>query len=80
MFETKAINQKEFIGTPDNDHHWLSIGTTYQINTAHSVDLGLSYLISADQRVTEISPLQKEVTGTQSVSGFLVGLQYNYSF
>jgi long-chain fatty acid transport protein len=80
MYETKAIDQKEFLGTPDNDHHWLSMGTSYQFNSAHSVDLGLSYLISADHEVTELSTTQKSVTGTQSVSALLMGLQYNYRF
>ncbi|CAM2795434.1 OmpP1/FadL family transporter [Vibrio rarus] len=90
MHDTSAQNDLTSISVPDSDRNWLSAGASYHFTADSTLDFGITYLIGADQSVTESAPLvdpaSGQVIGSHNISAttradaILVGLQYSQSF
>ncbi|WP_430459646.1 OmpP1/FadL family transporter [Thalassolituus sp. LLYu03] len=70
---------------PDNDRQWLTVGATYNVNDAWSVDAGLAYLIMDKSEINEynydLTDTQKgydNLKGEFEVDALGISFQANY--
>ncbi|EOU2462277.1 outer membrane protein transport protein [Vibrio navarrensis] len=79
MYDTSAQDSLTSISVPDSDRQWLSTGFTYNIDAKSNIDLGFTYLIGDDVKVTENSA-GTPLTATTRADAILFGLQYSRTF
>ncbi|MPW35398.1 outer membrane protein transport protein [Vibrio sp. B1Z05] len=92
MHDTSAQDELTSISVPDSDRNWISAGASYHFTENSTLDFGITYLIGADQNVSESTqfpaPLpdgsvglgNNTITATTRADAILVGLQYNQKF
>ncbi|BBM64149.1 long-chain fatty acid transporter [Vibrio alfacsensis] len=80
MYDTSAQDEKTSVSVPDSDRQWFSAGATYHIDNASNVDIGFTYLLGKDVKVTETSSLGSTIEATTRADAILFGLQYSRSF
>lgn len=73
------------LSIPDADRDWYSIGASFKVGDAGSVDASLMYLTGGSVEVLETKQFNAAVSSTftgklSKVDVFLYGVQYNYSF
>lgn len=78
MYDTSAQDQDKSISVPDSDRQWLSTGFGYKLDEKSNIDLGFTYLLGKDVKVTEGS--SSSITGTTHADAIMFGLQYSRTF
>ncbi|WEM43040.1 outer membrane protein transport protein [Photobacterium sp. DA100] len=77
MHDTSAQDKITSISVPDSDRNWFSGGFTYHIDSKSNLDVGVTYLMGEDVKVTEGGGL---ITATTRADAWLYGIQYSRSF
>ena len=85
MYDTSAQDSLTSVSVPDSDRQWFSAGFTYHIDSESNFDLGLTYLMGKDVKVSESTPSPisgnlSSLSATTRADAILFGLQYSRSF
>ncbi|MGF1776871.1 outer membrane protein transport protein [Vibrio nomapromontoriensis] len=68
------------LSIPDSDRYWYSAGITYQMSSALSVDVGLTFLQGKSGSFTEVDKLGQELQFSGDSTAYIGALQVNYQF
>lgn len=68
------------ISIPDTERLWYSLGASYQMNEALSLDLGVAYLQGDDAQLQESLTSGVDIHYRSDASAWLAALQLNYRF
>ncbi|MCE2570522.1 outer membrane protein transport protein [Motilimonas eburnea] len=79
MHDTSAQDKITSISVPDSDRNWFSAGFSYHLNANSAIDVGATYLMGEDVKVTEQSPYS-QLEGKTRADAVLVGVQYSRAF
>ena len=77
MYDTSAQDQITSISVPDSDRQWFSGGFSYHLDPKSTIDVGVTYLVGKDVKVSEGEGL---LTATTRADALLYGIQYSRSF
>jgi len=78
--------KKRTLSIPDADREWYSIGASFKLAKAGSIDASFMYLTGGEADVNETKAFPPAAMSTSfsgklsAVDVFLYGIQYNYSF
>ena len=75
-------NEHRTFRIPDADRIWVSVGGSYKIDKAQSVDFGYAYLQGKKVDISEENPVthQDMVAEVKAADVHILSLQYNYRF
>ncbi|MGR2766645.1 outer membrane protein transport protein [Photobacterium ganghwense] len=77
MYDTSAQDKLTSISVPDSDRQWFSGGFTYHLDSKSNIDVGVTYLMGEDIKVSEAGDT---LTATTRANAWLYGVQYSRSF
>ena len=73
-------NEYRTFRIPDADRIWLSVGGSYKVDRAQSIDFGYAYLKSQKVDINEHSPVGMMHAEVPAADVHILSLQYNYRF
>ncbi|WP_299132556.1 outer membrane protein transport protein [uncultured Vibrio sp.] len=82
MYDMSPTDELTSLSIPDVNRHWFTVGGTYHLTSASSVDLGIGFIVGESQYVDEsLDALSKtNVTSDVTADALLVGVQYQHRF
>ena len=84
MFDEGVQDELTSVSVPDSDRQWFSAGATYHFNKDQTVDLGFTYLVGEDMKVSDNIAVNGTnvltLDTTTKASAILFGVQYTHKF
>ncbi|WP_373953671.1 outer membrane protein transport protein [Vibrio pomeroyi] len=82
MYDVSPTDELTSLSIPDVNRHWFTVGGTYHLTPASSVDLGIGFIVGESQHVDEsLDALSRtNVSADVTANALLVGVQYQHRF
>lgn len=82
MYDASPVDTLTSLSIPDTNRHWYSMGASYQVASAHRIDVGVSYILGQETSVNEslTTVASSHMESVVGATAWLVGVQYNHTF
>lgn len=82
MHDQGVVDELSSLSIPDSDRNWYTAGTSYNLSSQTTIDMGIAFVRGEDVHVTETSTVlnNTNVTASTRSDAIYYSVQYNYQF